>query len=245
MFDFFLNYFIFIINYWWPWITFLSDIWLIQFILLYFIYLLFSTFNIYFVLFYLFIEIFLIGIFISIIQLELFTGFLWIIECTIIFISLILLFYINVEGIQIKFNLKIYRLYFVFNLFILFFIFNNFFFINIYEFYLFINFNNIDMWDNFYESIFNINMNDFKALTIIYYIINSIEFLVIGFILLIGSLICVNLNKLQKFIQIYKYNVYFFVFSYFKDYVNYVFLRKQNIINQSIFNNSIRLFKKK
>ena len=213
--------------------------------LLYFIYLLFSTFNIYFILFYLFIEIFLIGIFISIIQLELFTGFLWIIECTIIFISLILLFYINIEGIQIKFNLKIYRLYFVFNLFVLFFVFNNFFFINIYEFYLFINFNSIDMWDNFYESIFNINMNDFKALTIIYYIINSIEFLIIGFILLIGSLVCVNLNKLQKLIQIYKYNIYFFIFNYFKDYVNYVFLRKQNIIDQSIFNNSIRLFKKK
>ena len=76
---------------------------------------------------------------------ELFAGFLWVVECTVIFIALILLFYLNVEGTQLRFNLKSYRLYFVFILFIIFILSNNFLFIGNYEFYLPMVFNNIDL----------------------------------------------------------------------------------------------------
>jgi len=245
MFNFFIDCSTNLINYWWPWLTFFSEIWIIQLLIVYLLYLIFSTLNIYYILLYLFVEIFLFGVFISIIQMELFTGFLWVVECTIIFIALILLFYLNIEGTQLRFNLKSYRLYFVFIVFTLFLIFNNFLFIGNYEFYLPLLFNNIDVWDDFYESLYNTNMNDFRALTIAYYSINSIEFLLVGFILLVGSLICVNLNKLQKSIKVFKYSIYFNIFNYFKDFINFTFMRKQNLVDQTLNPASIRIFKKK
>lgn len=245
MFNFSINYFIDSINYWWPWLSFFSETWLVQLLLVYVLYLIFSTLNIYFILLYLFVEIFLFGIFISIIQMELFTGFLWVVECTVIFIALLLLFYLNVEGNQLRFNLKSYRLNFVFLIFIIFMLSNNFLFLGNYEFYIPIVFNNIDLWDDFYESLYNVNMNDFRALTIGYYSINSIEFLLIGLILLVGSLVCVNLNKLQKSMKIFKYSIYFNMFDYFKDFINFTFMRKQNLVDQNNTLSSIRIFKKK
>lgn len=245
MFNFSVNYFIDSINYWWPWLSFFSETWLVQLLLVYVLYLIFSTLNIYFILLYLFVEIFLFGIFISIIQMELFTGFLWVVECTVIFIALLLLFYLNVEGNQLRFNLKSYRLNFVFLIFIIFMLSNNFLFLGNYEFYIPIVFNNIDLWDDFYESLYNVNMNDFRALTIGYYSINSIEFLLIGLILLVGSLVCVNLNKLQKSMKIFKYSIYFNMFDYFKDFINFTFMRKQNLVDQNNTLSSIRIFKKK
>nr|YP_009512636.1 NADH dehydrogenase subunit 6 [Uronema marinum]AXJ93328.1 NADH dehydrogenase subunit 6 [Uronema marinum] len=245
MFNFFLNYFIDSINYWWPWLSFFSDTWLVQLLLVYVLYLIFSTLNIYYILLYLFVEIFLFGIFISIIQMELFTGFLWVVECTVIFIALLLLFYLNVEGTQLRFNLKSYRINFSFFLFFLFLISNNYLFLGNYEFYLPVIFNNIDLWDDFYESLYNVNMNDFRALTVGYYSINSIEFLMVGFILLVGSLVCVNLNKLQKSMKIFKYSIYFNMFDYFKDFINFTFMRKQNLVDQNNTPSSVRIFKKK
>ena len=241
----FLNNFFELINYWWPWLTFFSETWLLQLLIVYVLYLIFSTLNIYYVLLYIFVEIFLFGLFISLLQMEFFIGFLWVVECTVIFIALLLLFYLNVEGNQLRFNLKSFRLYFSFFLFGLFILTNNFLFISNYEFYLPLFFNNTDLWDDFYEALYNSNMNDFRALTIGYYSINSFEFIIIGLILLIGSVVCVNLNKLQKSIKLYKYSLYFNIFDYFKDLMNFTFMRKQNLNNQSITSSSIRIFKKK
>lgn len=234
-----------LVNYWWPWLTFFSDTWLLQLLIIYVLYLIFSTLNIYYVLLYIFVEIFLFGLFISIIQMEFFTGFLWVVECTVVFIALLLLFYLNVEGTQLRFNLKSFRLYFVFFVFFVFIISNNFLFISNSEFFLPLLFNNIDLWDDFYEALNNVNMNDFRALTIGYYSINSVEFISIGLILLVGSVVCVNLNKLQKSMKLYKYSLYFNIFDYFKDLMNYTFMRKQNLTNQTLNPSSIRIFKKK
>ncbi len=245
MIDFFINNITNTIIYWWPWLTFFSEIWLLQILIVYTLYLIFSTLNIYYVLVYLFLEIFLFGIFISVIQMELFTGFLWVVECTVIFIAIVLLFYLNIEGTQLRLNLKVYRIYFVFFLFLLFCAVNNYLFISNYEFYLPVIFNNIDLWDDFYESLYNVNMNDFRALTIGYYSINSIEFISIGLILLIGSVVCVNLNKIQKSMRVYKYSSYFNLFNFFKDFLNFTFMRKQNLTNQTLNPASIRVFKKK
>lgn len=245
MFNFIFNNITENLIYWWPWLNFFSEVWVLQILIVYTLYLLFSTLNIYYVLVYLFLEIFLFGIFISIIQMELFTGFLWVVECTVIFIALILLFFLNVEGNQLRINLKSYRIYFVFILFFIFCIFNNYLLLGNFEFYLPIIFNNIDLWDDYYESLYNTNMNDFRALTIGYYSINSIEFILIGLILLVGSVVCVNLNKIQKSIRVFKYNSYFNIFDFFKDFLNFTFMRKQNLTNQTLNPASIRIFKKK
>ena len=243
--SFLLNNTISSINYWWPWLNFFSENWILQLLIVYVLYLIFSTLNIYYVLLYLFTEIFLFGLFISTIQMELFAGFLWTAEASVIFIAILLAFYLNVEGTQLRLNLKTYRFYFSFLLFFFFIIFNSYNYINNFEFYLPIFFNNIDLWDDFYEALYNLNMNDFRALTIGYYSINSIEYIFIGFLLLVGSLICVNLNKVQKSMRIYKYSNYFTIFDFFKDFINYTFMRKQNLTDQVMHTTSIRAFKKK
>jgi len=66
------------------------------------------------------------------------------------------------------------------------------------NFFLPILFNYIDIWEDYYEAIANSNMNDFLLMFISYYTVNSIEFLLVGFLLLIGSIVCVQLNKAQK-----------------------------------------------
>jgi hypothetical protein len=82
-------------------------------------------------------------------------------------------------------------------------------------------------------------------LTISYYSLNSIEFICVGILLLVGSVVCVNLNKMQKSLKVQKYSNTLDVFNFFKDFVNYVFMRKQNLVDQTLNPASVRIFKKK
>ena len=100
-------------------------------------------------------------------------------------------------------------------------------------------------WDDFYEALNNTNMNDFSVLLISYYTVNSLEFLIIGFILLIGSVVCVNLYKINKNIRVDSYGNFFSFFDFFKDSINYVFNIKQNLYNQNMYTPSNKMFKRK
>ena len=87
-----------IILVWWPWMTIWGDLWVMQISLLYCLFLFLYSSNVYYVLLYLFFQLFFFGLFLGLIQMELFTGFLWILELTVIFISVLLLFYLNYTG---------------------------------------------------------------------------------------------------------------------------------------------------
>lgn len=228
--------------FWWPWVSFFSDLWLIQFSIVYVFYLILICSNIYYILLYVFFEIFLFGIFISIIQMELFTGFLWVAEFTLMFICVIFLFYLNASGFFEKKN-KIKNFYYYLILFL-------FFFINYenngeFENFLPVELNIIDLWDDYYESLFNTNTNDFMGFLLSYYYFNSFEFILIGFLLLIGSVACVNLFKINKLNRIVAFDSFFKVFNFFKDFSEYVFMRKQNLVRQNNASSSTRIFKKK
>jgi NADH:ubiquinone oxidoreductase subunit 6 (subunit J) len=92
---------------WWPWATFWNDIWFLQFFIIYTLYLVFINTNLYYTLLYLFFEILYIGLYLSLLQFELFTGFLWVLEGTIVFIALLLLFHLNTDGCELRNNLKL------------------------------------------------------------------------------------------------------------------------------------------
>jgi hypothetical protein len=229
--------------YWWPYISISSDIFLLQFVVLYLLFLILSTKNIYYILLYVFLQIFVFGVYLSLLQLELFTGFLWVIECTVVFIFLIVLFYTNFKGYINDFDTKI----FFFNKYVYMLIF---FLLNIMYFYDFENYiweelNIFLFWEDFYEAYNNTNMNDFSVLLVSYYTVNSLEFLIIGSILLIGSIICVNLHKMNKNKRVESYGNFLTFFNFFKDSVNYIFTRKQNLHNQNIATPSTKIFKKK
>ena len=70
----------------------------LQVALAYTVYLLLCTDNVYYGMLYLFLLIFYFGLLMSLLQLELFTGFLWVTELTVLFIFLLLCFYLNTAG---------------------------------------------------------------------------------------------------------------------------------------------------
>lgn len=230
---------------WWPWASFNFEHFIFQFSIIFFLYLFLSSLNIYFSLFYLFIFFFFLGCFLSFFNLELFTAFLWLTECVVIFISILLLFYLNVHGNFQKKNIiilsfKYFGVVFSFILFI-----SNFVHLNESEFFLPIELNFHYLWDDYYESLWNRRMNDLFGLYISYYILNSFEFLCIGFILLIGSVICVNFNKLNKGLKSRGYFELLVIFDFFNDFVKFFFMRKQNLVDQTIKPASTKHFKKK
>lgn len=85
-------------------------------------------------------------------------------------------------------------------------------------------------------------MNDFLSIFLNYYNFNAIFFLIVCYLLLIGSIICVNLNKI---------NYYFKNFEIFEKKKNIFFLnnfflfRKQNLLYQSNINQNVRIIIKK
>jgi hypothetical protein len=107
------------------------------------------------------------------------------------------------------------------------------------------NFKINSLIEDYYESLFNNKLNDIFSLYITYYSFSSFEFLIIGFLLLIASLVCVNLNKFNSNLKLNSYYDFFVIFDFFEDFLNFSFLRKQNLIDQTIQKSSIRFFKKK
>lgn len=230
---------------WWPWISIINESFLIQFLIVYTMYLIYSTNNLYFSLFYLFIIFFYFGVFLSIYNLELFTAFLWLTECVIIFVSILFLFYLNVYGNVNKNNIIIYSFKY-YGIYIIFF-FTSFIYVfpSELEFYLPQELNNLFLWDDYYEALWNNRMNDLFGLYISYYLINSFEFLIIGLLLLVASLVCVNLNKFNRNIKSNNYYELTTLFDFFDDFVKFIFMRKQNLVDQEISSASTKMFKKK
>ena len=89
------------------------------------------------------------------------------------------------------------------------------------------------------------NSNDLFGFSIVYYNINGVEFIFIGLLLLIGSVICVNLYQMNKNVRTQTYQNYLNVFNFFTDFTSFFFLRKQNLIKQGNNKASTKVFKKK
>ncbi len=230
------------LNYWWPWISFWDDIFLIQFFILWTYLYMYTYKNIYYTLLYVFINFFLIGVYLSIFQIELFTAFLWLVECSVIFVFLLLLFYLNIKGSFIYTNATSYFFIFIILLFSFFLVLlinsdsdnNAHFDLNFYG-----------LVDNYYESLYNPVCNDLFGFSISYYLLNGVEFIFIGFLLLIGSVICVNLYQMNKNIRTQNVNNFLTIFNFFNDFSSFFFLRRQNLTKQGNTKASLKMFKKK
>ena len=227
------------------WLNFFNELFLLQFIIIYILYLIFFTNNLYFSLFYLFFQFFLFGLFLAFFNLELFTAFLWLTECVIVFITILFLFYLNVFGDKIKLNFFFFSFKF-FGCFIgLLFILNLYVYPYEFELFLPLNFKLNYLIEDFYEALFNDKLNDFFSLFLGYYVFNSFELILIGLLLLFASLVCVNLNKFNSNLRLNNYYDFFVIFDFFEDFLNFTFLRKQNLNDQTIQPSSIRFVKKK
>lgn len=201
--------------------------------------------SLFYVLFYLLLLIVYFGFIIAFYQLELFSAFLWLAESVIIFVSLLLIFYLNVYDTPNTINTLTYHKKNIFLIIIFFLLSFNFIFPSELEFYIPLQFNINVFWDDFYEALYNDKMNDVFASMLSFYIFNSLEFLVIGVLLLIGSMICVNLNRFFKINKTYNYSSFFNIFDIFKDFSKMFFMRRQNLVNQELQPASTRLFTRK
>jgi hypothetical protein len=148
---------------------------------------------------------------------DFFVGFLWLTECLVVFVSIIFLFYLNNPGNFNKLNLSLLRFFTLGGSLGLVSIIYNVSFFSEHECFIPYEMSFIDFWDDFYESLNNVILNDAVGLFISYYSINSFEFVLTGLFLLIGTLVVVNLNKFNKNIQQATYNNFLEIFHFFKN----------------------------
>lgn len=244
--DWFITHFGLNVVVWWPWVTFFSETIILQFLILYILYNIYFNLNLIYIIFYVLFQIFLFGVFLAFYEMELFTAFLWLAESVVIFICLLLAFYLNIFGNISQLHVKFYS-YKYYGLLFLFIIFNNFYvFPSELEFYLPLELiTENSLWDDFYESLWSDILTDLYGLYLSYYRFNSFEFIFVGLLLLIGSLLCVNINKFNRINKINSYHDLFLIFDFFKDFVKFIFMRKQNLVDQENHPSSTRIFKKK
>lgn len=228
-----------------PWFSFFSDALVLQLLIVYTLFIIINTTNLYYVLFYIILQIIFFGLFLSLYQLEIFTAFLWLTEVVVILVCLFLLFNTSPSGNINKPNnfpwtqktLGIFIPTVIVSL--------NFTHFSLADYSVHTLLLSSSLWDNYYEALNNENLNDLYGLFLSYYWLNSVEFVLIGTILLIGSLACVQLNKFLKTNKTITYLSFFDIYDYFKDLTKILFMRKQNLVDQATASSSTRIFKKK
>lgn len=228
---------------WWPWVNFISDYFFLQLLTVYVLFSYIYIANYFYLILYLFFFILFFGLFLGLHQLDLFLGFFWVIELTVVFISLILVFYINNKP-STSSNFLLNSVYKYSILFISIMLVLPINYLNLSESSYF-NLNSTLLWENYYEALNFFFKNDFYSLFYSYYSCNSVSFILIGFLLFIGSLVCVNLNIRNKSSKKNNLNFFLKTFSFFKDYLNFFFLRKQDLTLQGYVQPSSKFVRKK
>jgi hypothetical protein len=163
----------------------------------------------------------------------------------IVFVFILLLFYLGNTGNFNKIKQHLLKFYIFGGVFGVLILSGNFLIFSENEWTLPIEFSIIDLWDDFYEALNNYVMNDAVGLMISYYLVNSLEFILVGIILLIGSLIVVNINLLNKKIKYPLYNNFLEIFNFLKQWVAGFFMRKQNLTDQEFTKANTRTFSRK
>ena len=214
----------------WPLLLCWYDFFFINLYILYNGYLLYTEYNIFYLLGYFLIQIFLLGVFLMLYQLDVLVAFFWLSELTIIFIFIFFLISLNYNVILNTINKFIKNFYLI--IFSQFFIFYFLIIIcthfNFFYFYTSI----IELWEHYYETLNSNILNDLFVFYLIYYFFNGYEFLLLMFLLLLSTVLCVRFNDFlyqYKFFENQKKNVNF---KFFENYFNFFFLKKQNLIKQ-------------
>lgn len=83
---------------WFPWLNFYSEVAILQLLIVVAIYLFISSSNLFYLAIYLLLNVFLLGVFLAFYNLEVLTGFLFVVEITAFFIIILFLLTLNFEG---------------------------------------------------------------------------------------------------------------------------------------------------
>lgn len=221
-----LNY---LINFWFPWITFFFEISVIQLLLLINFFIFFNSKNIFYSCVYFFFNILILGIFLSFFNFEFLTGFFWAVEFTVFFIFIVFFFYFSTNG-TFFFNKNFTNSFYTFFIFFFIFFSSNWFF----SFYdnKFLNF--FFLWSDFFTA-FNFNiMNDLNAFFLNFFIFNSFFFFLFVLAIFFTTVLCINLYINSKKNSLIGTKSFLKIFNFFKNFNSFSFLRKQNLTIQNL-----------
>lgn len=218
---------------WAPWVSFFSECALIQAGLLVSIFFFNQARTLFYSLIYMFILFVWLGVFLCFFNVELFTGFLWVVELTVVFVIILFLFFFNFSG-----DLKSSRFFF-FKFFAVFFFF---FFDEVNCALELLNFN--FFFDDFYESRMFLNMNDICSLFLSYYVFNACLLVIFGFLIFLASIICVGVLRAARAGLVLAIASALATYSFFKELLSFEFLRKQSLFYQNLRKPTTRLVKK-
>ncbi len=87
-------------------------------------------------------------------------------------------------------------------------------------------------------------MNDIHALFLSYYFFNGFLLFIFGFLIFLASVICINILKASRVIITAAIGQTLSIYNFFKDLLNFEFLRKQNMFYQNLRKPVTRLVKK-
>ncbi len=229
MLDFFYN-----VVSWTPWTSFFSECAAIQLGLLFSLFFFNQSKTLFYSVIYMSLIFLWLGVFLSYYNLELFTGFLFVIELTVIFIIILFLFFFNFSG-ELR-NSRVFFYKFVI-------IFFSFFFFDEFSAKLqLLNFN--FFFDNFYESQAVCIVNDLHSLFLSYYFFNGFLLFIFGFLVFLTSIICVNLLRASKVSAVAAASAALRIYDFFYDLLSFEFLRKQNLFFQNLRRPNSRIIKR-
>lgn len=185
---------------------------------------------------YLFLLILFLGIVLCFLNNELTAGFLWVGEILVVFVFLLLILYINVYGDSKKFFKK-----------------NNIFLLPVFFFFILFwehdnTFCEDDLlflycdlyWVDYYEALNDFNNNDLFGFYVSYYILNNIILMIFGFILFIGSIICVLLFRTIKTVKFNNTGTFFDALKFSQSFLYTIFMRKQDLFDQNSFFSAVK-----
>lgn len=183
----------------------------------------------------------MLGIFIGFYQMELFTGFLYVLEVTVIFVLLIVLFYLNFKGTSNEDVRRQPTSYYVAITSVL--IGPTWYAEK--EWFVPTSFSNYDLLDDYYEALNNTHINDLVGMFSSYYFVNSYELLIIGILLFLGSVACVVLFNLIGLTKSTSHNTAKSTIRFIINILDFYILRKQNLAKQSNTKPGLRIIKNK
>jgi hypothetical protein len=227
---------------WFPWQSFFN--YLTIFGLLYTLTLLaiYNSDNAYYLVIYMIFLVFLFATNLVILDLDIFAGLLLLIESVVILMLFFLIIYLtpNINFAQKNQKWKVYIV-----LFIMIFILSLYSYNPLGEFFFYQFSITSYFYDDFYEALHELFVNDLMGIFVTMYITNSLLLVVVGFLLLIASIICVVLVSFFTKLRNYSFKNFLSIFSIIKTCYSFIFLRKQNLAKQGRSTASTRIFEKK
>ncbi len=230
------------IHLWFPWSSFFN--YLTIFGLLYILTLvsIYNANNPHHVVLYTIFLLFLFASNLVILDLDIFAGFLLLVESVVVLMLFFLIIYINPNEPS---NFKINKIKLFCLLIIVLFILSTYSYPNL-GVYFFNSLNTpIYFYDDYYEALNELAVNDLIGIFVGLYITDSLLLVIIGILLLISSIICVVIVSFFTKFRNSSIKDFLGLFSVVKTCYTFIFIRKQNLSKQGRSNHSTRVFNKK